>query len=142
MTAFMIIVVIALFIVVVGFSWYRLEAFEGTEKVIICVAGILLSWGITSILFSISSSGIEYISVEVEKEISKILVLVFTPINGIAFMPYVSKIISKIKFEEISKEEAIKKILILFVVLVAIFFVEVKYLENIQLGILDIANKM
>ena len=142
MTAFMIIVVIALFRVVVGFSWYRLEAFEGTQKVIICVAGLLLSWGITSILFSMSSSGIEYISVEVEKEISKILILVFTPINGIGFMPYVSKIISKIKFEEMSKEEAIKKILILFVILIAVFFVEVKYLENIQLGILDIANKM
>ena len=142
MTAFMIIVVIALFIVLMGFSWYRLEAFEGMEKIIICVAGILLAWGITSILFSISSSGMNYVNQEVEREISKILVLVFTPINGIAFMPYISKIMSKVKFDELKKEEAIKKVGIFCLILIVMFFVEVKYLTNIQLGILDVASKM
>lgn len=142
MTAFMIIIVIALFIVLMGFSWYRLEAFEGMEKIIICVAGILLAWGITSILFSISSSGMNYVNQEVEREISKILVLVFTPINGIAFMPYISKIMSKVKFDELKKEEAIKKVGIFCLILIVMFFVEVKYLTNIQLGILDVASKM
>ena len=142
MTAFMIIVVIALFMVLLGFTWYRLEAFEGMEKVIICVVGLLLCWGITTILFSISSNGMNYINDEVENEISKILVLVFTPINGIVFMPYVAQIMSKVKFDEINKQEAIKKILILCVILLAIFFLEIKYLENIQLGILNVANGM
>ena len=142
MTAFMIIVVIALFMVLLGFTWYRLEAYEGMEKVIICVVGILLCWGITTILFSISSNGMNYINDEVENEISKILVLVFTPINGIVFMPYVAQIMSKVKFDEINKQEAIKKILILCVILLAIFFLEIKYLENIQLGILNVANGM
>ena len=142
MTAFMIIVVIALFMVLLGFTWYRLEAYEGMEKVIVCVAGILICWGITAILFSISSNAINYVNDEVEREISKILVLVFTPINGITFMPYVAKIMSKVKFEEITKQEAIKKILILCVILVVVFFVEVKYLEYIQLGILDVAKSM
>ena len=142
MTAFMIIVVIALFIVLMSFSWYRLEAFEEMEKIIICVAGILLAWGITSILFSISSSGMNYVNQEVEREISKILVLVFTPINGIAFMPYISKIMSKVKFDELKKEEAIKKVGIFCLILIVMFFVEVKYLTNIQLGILDVASKM
>ncbi len=142
MTAFMIIIVIALFMVLLGFTWYRLEAYEGMEKIIICVVGILLCWGITAILFSLSSNGMDYINEEVEREISKILVLVFTPINGIAFMPYVAKLMSKVRFDEINKQEAVKKILILCVILLAIFFVEVKYLENIQLGILNVANGM
>ena len=142
MTAFMIIIVIALCMVLLGFPWYRLEAYEGMEKIIICVVGILLCWGITAILFSLSSNGMDYINEEVEREISKILVLVFTPINGIAFMPYVAKLMSKVRFDEINKQEAVKKILILCVILLAIFFVEVKYLENIQLGILNVANGM
>lgn len=142
MTSFMIIVVIALFIVLVGFTWYRLEAFEGLERVIICVAGILISWGITSLLFSISTKGITYTNPEIEKEISKILVMVFTPINGIIYMPYLAKIISNIKFEEITKEEVTKKIVIILVIMVGIFFVEVKYLTNIQLGIFDVANSI
>ena len=142
MTAFMIIIVIALFMVLLGFTWYRLEAYEEMEKVITCVAGILLSWGITTILFSISSNGMEYLNEEVEREISKILVLVFTPINGIVFMPYVAKIMSKVRFDEMNKQEAVKKILIFCVIILAVFFVEVKYLENIQIGILNVANGM
>lgn len=140
MTFFMTIVVIALFIVVLGFTWYRLEAFERTEKLIICVAGILLSWGLTAILFSMSSSGINYTDPTIEQEISKILVLVFTPINGLIYMPYIGKIISQIKFEEITVKDAMKKILVLLIIMILIFVIEVKYLKNVQQGIFEIAN--
>lgn len=142
MTFFMTIVVIALFIVVLGFTWYRLEAFERTEKLIICVAGILLSWGLTAILFSMSSSGINYTDPTIEQEISKILILVFTPINGLIYMPYIGKIISQVKFDEITKEEATKKILVLLIIMIVIFIIEIRYLENIQQGIFEIANRI
>lgn len=142
MTFFMTIVVIALFIVVLGFTWYRLEAFERTEKLIICVAGIFLSWGLTTILFTMSSRGINYTDPTIEQEISKILILVFTPINGLIYMPYVGKIISQVKFDEITKEEATKKILVLLIIMIVIFIIEVRYLENIQQGIFEIANRI
>ena len=142
MTSFIIIVVIILFIVLAGFTWYRAEAFDGMERVIICVAGILFSWIITSILFKISSNGIEYINLEMEKEISKILILVFTPINGIIYMPYISKLISQYKFDEIKINEISKKIFILAIILIIVFAIEVAYLKNIQLGIFDVANKI
>ena len=140
MTSFIIIVVIALFIVSIGFTWYRLEAYEGIERVIICVAGILISWLITSIIFYISSNGLEYMNVEVKNEISKILVLVFTPINGIAFMPYMGKKMSQLKFDEIEIQEAIKKVAIVLVLLLILFAIEVQYLESIQQGILNIGK--
>ena len=142
MTAFMIIVVIALFLVLIGFTWYRLEALDGVEKIVINVAGLLLSWLITNILFSISARGITYADIAVKNEISKILVLVFTPINGIAIMPYLAKIISQVKFEEINMEEAVKKVLILIIILIIVFFIEVNYLTRIQMGIFDIANSL
>lgn len=142
MTSFIIIVVIALFIVSIGFTWYRLEAFEGVERVIICVAGILISWGITSMLFSVSSNGMDYVNIEVENEISKILILVFTPINGIAFMPFVAKIMSQLKFDEIERKEAAKNGVILFAILAVVFYIEIRYLSYIQLGILNIANNI
>jgi hypothetical protein len=142
MTSFIIIVVIALFIVSIGFTWYRLEAFEDVERVIICVAGILISWGITNMLFSISSNGIDYVNIEVENEISKILILVFTPINGIAFMPFVAKIMSQLKFDEIERKEAVKNGVILFAILAVVFYIEIRYLSYIQLGILNIANNI
>lgn len=140
MTSFIIIVVIALFIVLVGYTWYRLEAFDGLERVIFCVAGILICWLITSILFSISSNGMEYINEEIESEISKILVLVFTPINGIAIMPFVARITSQAKFEEIDEKTIIKRIITIIVIFIIVSIIEVMYLKNIQLGILQVAN--
>ena len=142
MTSFIIIVVIALFLVLVGFTIYRAEAYDGMERVVICVAGIIISWLITSILFNLSSKGIEYTSAEVEQEVSKILVLVFTPINGIIYMPYIAKLMSKYKFDEITSNELAKKILILIIITIILFILEVIYLKNIQLGILNVANKM
>lgn len=142
MTSFIIIVVIALFMVLIGFTWYRLEAYEGLEKVIFCVAGIIVSWIFTCILFSLSARGMDYLNLEVKNEISKILILVFTPINGIIIMPVMAKIVSGLKFEEIDSKEATKKILILICALIVISVIEVIYLKNIQLGILNVATKM
>ena len=142
MTSFIMIIVIALFIVQISFTIYRAEAYERIEKVIICVAGTLISWLITIILFNLSSKGIEYSNLEFKHQVSKILVLVFTPINGIIYMPYIVKLMSKYKFNEIKNDELIKKILLLIIITIILFIIEVIYLKNIQLGIINVANKM
>lgn len=142
MTSFIMIIVIALFIVQIGFTIYRAEAYERIEKVVICVAGTLISWLITIILFNLSSKGIEYSNLEFKHQVSKILVLVFTPINGIIYMPYIVKLMSKYKFNEIKNDELIKKILLLIIITIILFIIEVIYLKNIQLGIINVANKM
>ena len=77
-----------------------------------------------------------------ENEVSKILVLVFTPINGIAFMPILAKTMSRLKFDEIDSKEAVKQVLILLAVFIIICVIEVMYLRNIQLGIFEVANGM
>ncbi len=142
MTSFMIVVIIALFMVLLGFSWYRLEAFEEMDRVIICIAGILSSWLITTLLFNASSIGIDYINIDIKHEISKILVLVFTPINGIVYMPYLSKIMSKVKFEEMTKKQATKKIAILACLSLIVFIFEIFYLKHVQLGIFEVARSL
>lgn len=142
MTSFIMIIVIALFIVLISFTIYRAEAYERIEKVVICVAGALISWLITIILFNLSSKEIEYSNLEFKHQVSKILVLVFTPINGIIYMPYIVKLMSKYKFNEIKNDELIKKILLLIIITIILFIIEVIYLKNIQLGIINVANKM
>ena len=141
MTAFMIIVIISLFIVLLGFTWYRLEAYEDIEKIIIFVCGILLSWGVTQVLYTISSNGLNYTILTLKNEINKILVLVFTPVNGIIYMPYLAKLMSKLKFDEIDQKEFIKKAFILLAILIVIFIIEIIYLRNIQLGIFELIRK-
>ena len=141
-TPFIIIVVIALFMVLIGYTWYRLEAYEGMERVIISVVGILISWLITTMLFNLSAKGLDYTNLDFKNEVSKILILVFTPINGIVFMPYVGKIMSQYKFDEIEKIDLIKKSIIIIIVMIVISIAEFNFLKDIQTGIFEIASKM
>ena len=57
-------------------------------------------------------------------------------------MPYIVKLMSKYKFNEIKNDELIKKILLLIIITIILFTIEVIYLKNIQLGIINVANKM
>ncbi len=141
MIPLIIIVVFALFFVLIGFTWYRLDMLENVEKILVCAGGIIVSLIITNILLSISSKGINYQSEEVRLQISKMIVLVFTPINGITYMPYLSGIINKIRIGE-NIEDLDKKILRIAIIVIIVFFIEVLYFKKIQLGIFDIANNL
>lgn len=142
MITFIIIVTIALFAIAIGFTWYRLQAYEKTEKIIFIIIGILICLIITTIIFSISSNGIDYINSDAKGQVAKILISVFTPINIILTMPYIAKILSKMKFDEIDNDKARKKILSFFVIFIILLIIETIYLSSIQSQILDIANKM
>lgn len=140
--AFITVMQIILFIVCVRLIWIKLEMFSKKEKTIICIIGIIISFIITNIIFLISSSGINYENAEIKNKVSFIINTIFTPINGIIFMPYIAKILSKIRSNEIEQKQAIKKIVILCSLFFIVSFIEIKYFNYIQLGALDIANKI
>lgn len=136
------IIVLALFMVLIRFTCLKLNEYDQTQKTLLCTIGIIVSLIITSILFSISQKGIEYSNIEAMKRIKMILIAVFTPINGITFMPFFADILTKIKNSEIDQQEETKRIMKLAIILLVIFIIETKYLKSIQLGIIDVANKM
>ena len=139
MTLFIVAVVIILFIVLLKPTITQLNEFETKNKVIICITLILIVIIITSIIFGISSIGIEYGNQVAKSKIRNMLIAVFTPINCMVYMPYLAKKLNKLKLEEISKEELKKKIINLLIIAVIIYFVEMLYMKNIQTGILNIA---
>ena len=133
---------IILFIVCVRLIWIKLEVFTKKEKIIMCIIGMIISFIITNIIFLISSSGINYENAEIKNKVSFTINTIFTPINGIIFMPYIAKFLSKIRSSEIKSKQANKKIMILCIIFFIIAFIEIKYFNYMQLGALDIANKI
>ena len=57
-------------------------------------------------------------------------------------MPYLSKIMSKVKFEEMTKKQATKKIAILACLSLIVFIFEIFYLKHVQLGIFEVARSL
>ena len=123
MNALISVISIILFIVLGIIIYNGLNGMDLKKKIIIFIFEIIVCLIFTMILFNISSLGIEYPNSQSREIALKILVTIFTPMNG-----------------EIDKEECarkLKKTLIIFILLVIMEFV---YLRNTQIGILNNYN--
>jgi len=140
MNALISIISIILFIVLGIIIYNGLNGMDLKKKIIIFIFEIIVCLIFTMILFNISSLGIEYPNSQSREIALKILVTIFTPMNGIILLPNVTRLINESQNGEIDKEECarkLKKTLIIFILLVIMEFV---YLRNTQIGILNNYN--
>ena len=93
-------------------------------------------------MYNIASSNINYPSEEIQKTISDVLILVFTGLNALIFLPLIAKLFDKILEEEIEKQQAKRRMIILLIIFVICIFIEKGYLENTQEGIINIYNEV
>ena len=140
MNALISVISIILFIVlgIIIYNW--LNGMDLKKKIIIFIFEIIVCLIFTMILFNISSLGIEYPNSQSREIALKILVTIFTPMNGIILLPNITRLINESQNGEIDKEECarkLKKTLIIFILLVIMEFV---YLRNTQIGILNNYN--
>jgi hypothetical protein len=140
MNALISIISIILFIVLGIIIYNGLNGMDLKKKIIIFIFEIIVCLIFTMILFNISSLGIEYPNSQSREIALKILVTIFTPMNGIILLPNITRLINESQNGEIDKEECarkLKKTLIIFILLVIMEFV---YLRNTQIGILNNYN--
>ena len=131
---------IILFLVLSIIIYNGLNGMNQKNKIIIFFIEIIVCFVFTTILFNLSSIGIEYLNSKNKGIAMRTLVAIFTPINGIILLPNITRIINESQNGEINKEECkkrLKKSLIVFILLVIIEFV---YLKNTQIGILNNYN--
>jgi len=132
---------IVIFAILIKWVLHNMSSLENKTKAIYLVAGIIVVSVISFILFNISKGGVTYPNEEVFKQIRKMLLLLFIPMNGLVILPYLASIIEKVKLEEIESEELKKKIIIFAIILIVAVIFECKYLTNSQLGILAFYHK-
>ena len=133
MNALISIISIILFIVLGIIIYNGLNGMDLKKKIIIFIFEIIVCLIFTMILFNISSLGIEYPNSQSREIALKILVTIFTPMNGIILLPNITRLINESQNGEIDKEECarkLKKTLIIFILLVIMEFV---YLRNTQI---------
>ena len=130
--------IIAIFLILISWTWTNLGSIDKTKKVITIIVGLIIMIIITLIVFNISKTNVNYDSEEEVSAIRTVLVILFSFINGLFVMPSFAKTIAKINSKEISKEQANKRFLIAIIIFIIVLFIECGYLKSIQNGILDI----
>ncbi len=140
--AFIIIIATIVYLILIAWTWQSLGFIEKPKKVIFILMGIILTYGITFIIFQTAKEGINYQNTQIQNNIQNILVFIFTGINGIIVMPQIGKILDKINEDEIEKGKLIKRIIILIIIFVLCLIFESGYMKDTQEGILKVYNTM
>ena len=134
-------IIAVLFVVLIFWTWNNTKDFEETSRrVIFIVVGIVLIAIVTLIYFAISKVGITYPKVEMVKQVRKMVVLLFTPINGFLSLPHIASLKMKIKLKTEDEEKLKKKIIMLGIVFIVATIVEINYMKEFQNGIIQMLN--
>ena len=139
MTVIMIGAVI-IFIISFIWIWHNMGNIEKTKKIAFIIIGTGIMYLLTLIIYNIASPNITYPSEEIKQAVNNVLMIVFTGLNTLIFLPWIANLLDKILEEEIDKDQAKTRIIVLLVILILCIFIEKGYLESTQEGIINIYN--
>lgn len=136
------IVAVLIFIISIIWIWHNLGNIEKTRKIIFIIVGLLIIYLITLLIYNFSNANVIYPSEEIQKTVKNTLLIIFTGLNSLIFLPFIANLFDKILEEEIEKDQAKKRIVIILMIFVVCIFLEKGYLKNTQEGIINIYNEV
>ena len=132
-------IITVLFIIYIVCVWNSTKEFETViMRISFILVGTLFIMILTLIIFWISKFGILYPKKEMVGEVRKIILLSFIPINGFITLTQASTIFAQAKSGMVSKEDMEKKIKRLVIIFIVLVVFEVIYFKNIQNGMIKI----
>lgn len=132
-------IITVLFIIYIVFAWNSTKEFETVlMRISFILIGTIFITILTLILFWISKMGITYPKKEMVGEVRRIILLSFIPINGFIVLTQASTIFAQAKSGMISKEDLEKKIKKLIIIFIVLIIFEAIYFKNIQNGMIKI----
>ncbi len=134
--------ILIIYVVLILWSLNNLGKMPIAKKIIYILVNLLIVFIFTNISYIISKQNIQYESQEIMSNIKTVLLLLFTGINGIITIPISCKQISELQEENIDKTKFTKRIILIFVVLLIIAYLECGYMETTQKGILQIMTNI
>lgn len=136
------IVIAVLFGVLIAWTWNNSKSFQtNNKKITFILVGLAILFIITFIIFSISRIGISYPNNEIMKQVRKIAILIFMPVNGFLSLPHIANIKAEVEKGNYEQEKLKRRIIIFGIVWLILIIFEIIYLKDFQNGIIQILNK-
>lgn len=134
-------IIFLLFVVYIVWTWNSTKEFEDQKiRIAYILVGTLFITMVTLILFAISKIGVNYPKKEMVGQVQKIVLLVFTPINGFIVLTQFSSVFQQMRSGMVSKDKIEKKIKRLLIIFAMLIIIECIYFKNVQYGIIEIIN--
>ena len=133
---------IFIFLISIIWIWHNLGNIEKPRKIAFILIGLCITYLITIVLYNISSTDMTYPSEEIKKMVSNTLILIFTGLNALIFLPFIANLFDNILEEEIEKNQAQKRMIVIFIIFIVCVFIENGYLKDTQEGIINMYNEV
>lgn len=140
--AFIIIVIIAIYFILIAWTWQSLGFIEKIKKVETILVGIIAIYLIIFIIFQITKSEVKYENIAMQKQVQNIIVAIFSGINGIIILPQIGKILDRLKENKIEKQVLVKRIVILAMIFILCLIFEKGYMKETEEGIWRVYQSM
>ena len=136
------IVIAVLFGVLIVWTWNNSKSLQtNNKKITFILVGLAILFIITFIIFSIARIGISYPNNEIMKQVRKIAILIFMPVNGFLSLPHIANIKAEVEKGNYEQEKLKRRIIIFGIVWLILIIFEIIYLKDFQNGIIQILNK-
>ena len=132
--------IILLNIVAILLTYHSLSDFEQKEKIVFLVVGVAVMYILTSIVYWLSTKGVEI--KEVSEHAKNVITLMFVPINSILILPLFAKSYQKYKMGSLASDKFRNRVIIFGVILLIIFIIECSYFKDIQEGVIESLKKV
>lgn len=126
------------FLVLITWTYRSLGEMETKKKILWIIVELAIILIATYITYSISRNEVVYPNEESKTYIQNVLVLLFSGINGLFVMPFVSRRVETAYQEDMTIDKLIKRIMLGIAILVVLLFLECGYMASTQSGILRV----
>ncbi len=139
MLALLLLFILFFNVISIVLMYYCLGDLAKKEKFIFIAVGTGIMYILTSIVYWISTNGIEI--TEVSETGKNLITFLFVPVNAILVLPILAKSYSKTKFGSLKSDVFIKRGIVLGILLLVVFIIECNYFKNIQEGVVNLIKQ-
>lgn len=110
--------------------YHNTNSYEPKNRIIYIIIGMVIMYGITSIMCAMKSNGIKVDNADAINDTLGVIKMIFTPINAMILLAPIGNILGKAKDETITTDSAGKRLAILLAVFVIIIIFETNYIGS------------
>ncbi len=130
------IVAFIIFLIACVTIYHNTNSFEPKKRILYIIVGIIIMYGITSIICAIDTNGIQIESEQALEDTINVIKIIFTPINAMIVLSSIGNTMGKAKDQEITTDKAGKRLVIIFILFIIILIFETNYIKEFITGVL------
>lgn len=132
MNIFIILGILIANVVAILLTYFFIKPVEKKEKVIFIAIAVAINYIVVSIIYALSSIGIEKVVSDAAKSF---VTYMFVPVNMIVLMPIIANTYCNMKLKKLKVNQIKKRFIMIGIISILLIIFELIYFKNIQINI-------